>query len=375
MFLGKDDPVLNINAERVIRVASTSLGPKEEQYVLDCLRRNWLSQGPMVQEFEDLFAAAHGQRTGVACNSGTTALHLALAALDVGPGDEVIVPTMTMVACFNAILYCGARPVFADSEANGNISVPHVRSLLSSRTKAIIAVHLYGEPCDSSIFDLGHERIPVIEDCAEAHYARFEDGLSVGSRGVMACFSFYGNKIVSCGEGGMVITSVPELSCRLESLRAHAFSESRHFQHKELAFGYRMTDMQAAVALGQHERREELLAARRQVAAWYAKHWGEPTHVRPAGDRSAGSVWWVYPILCDDGVWPYRVREALAAAGVEHRTYFAPLHRQGHGRRYGVYGHYPVADRLARTGLYLPLHPGVSEADVAYICRILNAAS
>lgn len=363
------DPVVNLAATRHLPVARPSLGPAEAAAARAAVIEGWISSGPRVEEFERQFAAAHGRQYGVACNSGTTALHLALAALGIGPGDQVLLPTLTMIAVANAVLYCGARPVLVESEReSGNPDPLWLPRVLTPHTKAAIVPHLYGMPAAGFLQALRTRcpRLPVIEDCAEAHYATLA-GRPVGSFGRLATFSFYANKIITTGEGGMVLTDDERLAQRLRSLRAHAFTPGDHFRHQSLAFGYRMTDVQAAIGLVQHGRHEELLRRRAEIAQRYIDRLRDLRWIGfPA--RVAGSVWWVFPILCPHEAARDAVRRALAERGIETRNYFRPLHRQAHLRKFATQ-HYPIADELARRGLYLPLWPGMSDEVVDYVCQ------
>jgi perosamine synthetase len=368
------DPVVNTNAPRYIPVAKPSLTVAEADAARDCILAGWVSGGPCVSEFEVQLAAAHGKRYGVSTNSGTTALHLALAALDVGPGDQVLLPTLTMVAVANAVLYRGATPVFVDSEFETGNPDPAWAArcdTLNARTKAVVVPHLYGVPAEGFLAAVQSHtpNVPVVEDCAEAHYASFRDGRPIGSRGWLACWSFYGNKIITTGEGGLVATNDPRAAERLRSLRAHAFTPGNHFQHQELAYGYRMSEPAAAVGLAQHARREALLRRRGEIARRYiGRLQGHGGMAAPA--RTLGSAWWVFPVVFDSHGRRERVRKALADAGVETRTYFVPLHQQPHLCRYAT-ALYPVADDLSRRGMYLPLWPGMSDDDVDYVCGLV----
>ena len=233
------DPV--VNRDRLyVPVAAPTIGVEEIEAVVETMRSGWISQGPKVKTFEAMFAAAHDRRFGVACNSGTTALRLSLAAMDIGMGDVVVCPTMTMVAVPNSIIEARGVPHFVDSEpTTGNMDpMLLLDAIRRHRPKAVVYAHLYGVPGNL-------EPVPeeiLIEDCSEAHYGRCGDK-SVGSSGAMATFSFYANKIITTGEGGMVITDDPVKVQRLVALRSHAFTEGDHFCHQELAFGFRLTDI------------------------------------------------------------------------------------------------------------------------------------
>lgn len=369
------DPIVNRNAPRVVEVASTLLGQEERAAVMACFDRNWISMGPVVAEFEEEFASAHGKRYGVGCCSGTSALQLALHAASIGRGDAVVVPTLTMVAVANAVLYVGATPIFVDSESEtGNPDPRAIKETLSDeRVKAVILPHLYGEPASAiHRLDWRAAGVVLVEDCAEAHYASFEGGRPVGSVGDMATFSMFSNKIISAAEAGMVLTDNRDQADRLRRLRSHAFTPGNHFHHSELAYGYRMSDLHAAVGLAQHRKHKMLVDRRSTVAAWYDRHWPKTEAIiRPV--RSPGAVWWVYPVLLASGLAQQRkpLRQALANAGVDSRTYFEPLHRQPHLCAHARGKEFPVADDLAAMGLYLPLHPLMTEEDVIYVCAAI----
>lgn len=377
------DPVLNPDAPLQIPVARPSFGIAEAQAAYNTVRDGWISQGPKVAEFEAMFAEAHGCKFGVACNSGTSALCLALGAAEIGIGDNVVIPTLTMVAVPNAVLFRGATPVFVDSEPEtGNADSAWVTKLIRDEVAepaAVIVPHLYGVPARDFLEESMRfwPNAIIIEDCAESHYANLHLGritlkksLAIspaGSLGDIACFSFYSNKIIAGGEGGMACTSDKRLADRMRLLRSHAFTPGEHFRHSELAYGFRFTDLSAAVAIVQHRRRIEFLEKRQAIAERYDKRLigAKPWLSFPR--RPAGSVSWVYPILADSRERRDRVREVLAAAGVETRTYFIPMHQQEHLRRFAMH-EYPVAESLAARGCYLPLYPGLTESEIDYIC-------
>lgn len=356
---------LNLKADRVIRVAQPSVTDLEKSFVAQALDDNQLSCGPRNSEFEQLFAQAHNRKYGVTCNSGTTALMLALRALNVSAGQKVAMPTLTMVACPNAVLSVGGIPHFVDSEPEtGNAVLQYGRGL-----GAYLAVHLYGVPCEVQ----REIRSRCIEDCAEAHFACYPDGASVGSRGAIAAFSLFANKIVQAAEGGVVLTDDCETSERLKSIRAHAFTKHEHFEHREHAWGVRMSELHAAIGLAQLARKDELLRKREQVAKHYQEMlsgvWWLETMLRPPG-----SVWWVYPVLIRNGTKYTKdeVRRYLHEHGVETRSFFKPMHLQPHLKEF-AHGKFPVAEDLWNRGAYLPLFPDMTETDVSYIADLLRA--
>jgi len=365
---------------RVIPVSETRLDGNELRYLSECVESNWISSaGPFVSRFEAAFAAAVGCRHGVACSSGTAALHLALSSLGLGLGDEVIVPAFTMIATANAVRYTGATPVFADAEAETwNVDPGAVSAKVGPRTRGIIAVHTYGHPADMDALRRIAERhgLFLFEDAAEAHGARL-GGRPVGSLGDAATFSFYGNKIVSCGEGGMVTTNDGEVAATARHLRDHAFSSDRHFWHKRLGFNYRMSNLQAAVGLAQTERLPEFVEARRTSARLYHEKLREiPGLTLPPERRGTTNVFWMYALLVGDGFGISRdaLRQRLARRGIETRSFFVPLHIQPvyFGAHRGE--RYPVAEELCRTGLYLASGPALSARDIDRIAEEIRLA-
>jgi perosamine synthetase len=354
-------------------VAETRLAGNERRYLAECIDTNWISsRGPFVTRFERAFAREAGCAYAVACANGTVALHLAVAGLGLGPGDEVIVPAFTMIATANAVRYTGAEVVLVDAEpVHGNIDPERVEAAITPRTRAIIAVHIYGHPADMrrlSAIAAVHG-LALIEDAAEAHGAEL-DGRRVGGLGRAGTFSFYANKIVTSGEGGMVTTNDAALERVLRRLRDHAFDPARHFWHEYLGFNYRMTNLQAAVGLAQTERLDEVVAARRRVRALYdARLRALPGLALPREDPCARSVFWMYALRVGAafGVSRDELRRRLAERGIETRSFFVPIHAQPiyFGRFRGQ--RFPVAEALCREGLYLPTSEALGEDDIDWI--------
>jgi perosamine synthetase len=364
-----------------IPVCEPLLEGNESRYVAEAIASNWISSaGPYIKEFEQAFSRACAAGYGVACSSGTAALHLALAANGIGPGDEVIMPTFTMVATANAVMYTGATPVFVDSEPDTwNLDIDGVEAKITGRTRAIIPVHTYGHPVDMDrLMSLASARsIRVIEDAAEAHGARYK-GRPAGSLGDSACFSFYANKIITTGEGGMVLTNDPKVAALAKNLRDHAFSQVRHFWHQRMGFNYRMTNLQAAVGLAQTERMETLISLRRTNAAHYQRLLKEvPGLTLPPQAEWASSVYWMFGILVEDSFGLNRddLREYLAERGIETRTFFVPMHLQPiYYQEYGQES-YPVAEELCRKGMYLPSGPNLPESEIEYVATTIHEAA
>lgn len=358
-----------------ISVASAVLDGNEILYVNECLDTTWISSaGRFIGAFEKRFAEFCGAKHAISTNNGTTALHLALVALGVGPGDEVIVPTLTYIATANAVRYCGAKPVLADSEPVGmGIDVDDVARKVTSRTKAVIPVHLYGHPADMTRLNAlaAEHRIAVVEDAAEAHGSRC-DGQMVGALSTCATFSFFGNKIITTGEGGMVTTDDDDLAARLRLLRGQGMDPQRRYWFPVVGYNYRMTNIEAALGLAQLERIEDYLAQREQIGKWYERRLGGDSRITLPREASwAQRVNWLYTVLLQGATFEGRdalIRQ-LDAAGVETRPVFYPMHMLPPYAE--PMGRYPVAEALAAQGLSLPTHLRLTEGDVDRVCTEL----
>ncbi|SES41692.1 DegT/DnrJ/EryC1/StrS family aminotransferase [Lentzea albida] len=335
-------------------VSQPWLGGREREYVFKAVDAGWISsQGSYVAMFEQAFADYNDIAHGVACSSGTAALTLALRALGVGPGDEVIVPEFTMIATAWAVTYTGATPVFVDCGNDLNIDVTRIEEKITSRTKVIMPVHVYGRRCDmDAIMSIARDYgVRVVEDSAEAHGV-----LPVAD---IACFSLYANKIITSGEGGIAITDDPVLAGQMRHLRAMAFSDDHSFLHKKLAYNFRMTNMQAAVALAQVERLPEILAGRRDIEQRYD---AGLTGVRGVTLMPPRDVLWMYDIRAERRD---ELRAFLTRNGIETRVFFKPMSRQP--------GYFDPdwwtlnANRFSEDGLYLPTYGELTEADQDHI--------
>jgi perosamine synthetase len=359
----------------VIPVFAPWLSENVRRYVLDCVDSGWISSlGQYVGRFEEEFARFSEAAHGVATSNGTTALHLALATLGIGPGDEVLVPDLTFVATANVVRYTGATPVLVDADpVTWGMDPADARGKVTARTRALIPVHVYGHPVDlDPLLGLAAERaLALVEDAAEAHGARYK-GRRVGALGRIGAFSFYGNKIITTGEGGMVVTNDPALAERARFLRDHAMDPERRYYHPEVGFNYRMTNIQAAIGCAQLEQAEAILARRKGIAGAYeAGLAGIPGLARPPAEPWAESVHWMYSLLVEPafGLDRDQVRERLRARGIDSRPFFVPLHELP---PYRTTAPFPVATRLARSGINLPSGTGLEPSEIATICRALR---
>jgi len=363
---------------KFISLAEPLLGKAELKYVSDCLKTNWISSlGKYVIEFEESFADFCGVKYGIATSNGTAALHLTLSALGIGKGDEVIVPSLTFVATANAVVYTGARPVFADSDPETwNIAPSKLDNLITKKTKAIIPVHLYGHPADlDPIIDIAKRYgIFIIEDAAEAHGALYK-GKKVGSFGDAGCFSFYGNKIITTGEGGMVVTDNKKLAQKMKLLRDHAMSKVKKYWHKEIGFNYRLTNLQAALGVAQLKKIEFLIKCKRQIASVYNELLNGVCGITlPPQAEWAKNVFWMYSILVEKkyGLSRNQLMSKLKMAGIDSRPFFCPIHTLPPYKS-GI--RLPVAERLSRKGISLPSGAILKKTDMRRICDVIKTTS
>ena len=377
------------------------------KYVEDCVRTGWISSaGSYIGRFEDAFAAYLGVKHAVTTTSGTTALHLALSVLGLGPGDEVILPAQTMIAVPYAVSYTGAKPVILDVERETfNLDPGRTREFLETgcrwdgrrkalinratggRIRAILPVHLYGHPCamDELIALAGRYGLPIVEDAAEAHGALYYPGGDpkkarfCGAMGTLGCFSFYANKILTTGEGGMVVTDDDALADQARRLKDLAHAPGRRFLHTELAYNYRMTNVQAAIGLAQLEEIDRFIARKRKMAAAYRRQLsGVAGLPLPAEKPWARSVYWMYAVVVEDAFGMSRdaLAAALKQAGVDTRTFFIPVHRQPLYAKDKAYRglECPVSDELAEKGFYLPSGLALTPAQIGAVCDAVKAA-
>jgi perosamine synthetase len=356
-----------------IPIYNPDLGQQERDNVMECLTSSWISsKGTFIPRFEDNFAAYVGAPFAASVCNGTVALHLALLALGIGPGDEVIVPTLTYIASANAVTYTGATPVFCDSDPKTwQMSVDDVAARITERTRAIMPVHLYGGACDmEAICKLAHDRgIYVIEDCAEA-IGTFIGDRHVGTFGDIATFSFFGNKTITTGEGGMVVCNAETLHKRATHLKGQGLAANRQYWHDVIGYNYRMTNICASIGVAQLERVEGFLARKRNIAARYRANLANlPLNFQEEGHGTRHSHWMV-TLLLPDPVLRDPLREWLEARGIETRPAFYPIHTMP------MYGQplqfHPVAEDIARRGVNLPSWPGLNDVQVSTICKAIR---
>ncbi|OGO03618.1 MAG: aminotransferase DegT [Chloroflexi bacterium RBG_13_53_26] len=364
----------------MIPVCEPLLTGKELDYVADCLRTNWVSSmGKYIAQFETQFASYCGCKHGVSTTNGTAALHLALASLGIGLGDEVIVPAFTMAASVFSIIYTGAKPVLVDSEPETwNLAVSKIEEKVTTKTKAIMPVHIYGHPCDiDPIMQIAKRHgLSVVEDAAEAHGAWYKSR-KAGGVGDVGCFSFYANKIITTGEGGMLVTNDDRIAERARRLKDQAYSPAMRFLHTDLGFNYRMTNIQAAIGLAQLENIDVFVDLRRKNAFSYNAALGHlPGITLPPEKEWARSVYWMYSILIGDdfGVGRNELMQRLKEKGIDTRPFFIPMHMQPAFLTMGLFKEesYPIAEDLSRRGLYLPSGSGLRDEDLNYVCRSIR---
>jgi perosamine synthetase len=346
------------------------LGGNEKKYVDDCIDTNWISsKGKYIQKFEEGFAEYLGVKYATGISNGTTALHLALETLGICEGDEVIVPTFTYIASVSSILYTGATPVFVDSLASTwQMDPDDIRKKITSKTKAIMPVHLYGHPCemDEICRIADQHKLFIIEDCAEAFGSKYK-GRYAGTFGNISTFSFYGNKTITTGEGGMLVTNDFYLYDKAYHLKMHGVSRDREYWHDVIGYNYRMTNICAAIGLAQLEKAGEHINFKRKLAEKYNELLkGLP--VTPHGeDKNVYNTFWMYSILTDNVKTRNALRDFLKQEGIETRPTFYPVHTMPMFSQ--QYHKFPVAEDIAIRGINLPSWPNMQEESIEYVCK------
>jgi len=344
----------------------------EPEYIRECLETGWISsEGPYVGELEKKFAEKIGRRYGIAVSSGSGALDIAVEALGLGPGDEVILPTFTIISPAFSVVRAGATPVLADSDPlTWNMDVEEVRKKITVRTKAVIAVHIYGLPVDlDPLVELCREHdLLLIEDAAEMHGQSYR-GLPCGSFGDISTFSFYPNKLMTTGEGGLLVCNDEELATKCRKFRNLGFEEQgRRFVHHQMGWNYRMTNLQAALGLAQMDFWEAHLQRKKQIGLRYRQAFEghDALTLQPAKTDYAENVYWVFGLVVQSEERAERLTRELAARGIGTRPFFWCMHEQPVFLAKEMFRdeHYPVAEQLARRGFYLPSGLGITDHEI-----------
>lgn len=364
-----------------IPVSNPSLNEEDHNFVLEALKASEISGnfGHFIKEFENNFAAYCGVKYGIATSSGTTALHLALATLGIKEGDEVLVSTFTNMATFFAVHYTGAKPIPIDIEPDTwNLNPNLLEEKITSKTKAIIVVHIYGHPVDMDpVLEIAKKHnFFVIEDAAEAHGAEYK-GRRAGSLGDIACFSFYANKIITTGEGGMLVTNNEAYANRAKSLKSLAFGDENKFMHKEIGFNYRLTNLQAALGFSQLKRIDEIIKKKRKIAAFYLTYLRDiPNLQLPVEKPYAKNVYWMFHMVLKGVLQGKRnkIMVALKEKGIETREAFIPYNMQEIFIKKGWTSadECPIANEVAENGFYIPSGPDLAEEELRYVSDSLK---
>lgn len=364
----------------MIPVNEPVLDGRELEYVTECIRTGWISSaGHFIEEFEEKWASYCGMKYGIAVSNGTAALQVALGCIGLEPGDEVIIPTFTIISCALAVINNGAKPVLVDSEPRTwTIDTGQIESRITEKTRAIMPVHIYGHPCDmKQIWQLAEKHnLAVIEDAAEAHGAEYK-GKKCGGLGDLSCFSFYANKIITTGEGGMVLTNNKKFAEKARSLRNLCFRPDRRFYHTELGHNFRLTNIQAAIGLAQLERIDKLVKKKRRIGLAYNDRLKDmPALILPVEESWAKNVYWMYGVVLDECTnmnAKYFTKELLKF-GVDSRPFFLGMHEQPIFQQIELFrdAHYPVAERIARKGLYLPSGLSLTESEIDRVTKAVK---
>ena len=351
------------------------LNGNESKYLQECIETGWISsEGPFVGRFESEFAEKVNRKYGIAVSSGTAALDIAIECLELEPGDEVIVPAFTIISCIHQIIRRGAIPVLIDCDPlTWNMDVSQIEDRISSRTKAILVVHIYG--LCSNMKEVNRiakkHNLFIIEDAAEAHGLQFEQK-PCGSFGNISIFSFYPNKLITTGEGGMLVTDDPLLARNSQSLRNLCFSQPRYI-HQELGWNYRMTNIQAAIGVAQLERWDDFLARKKAIGAKYSELLSSIEGIQLPLSRTDNSenVYWVYGVVLQNGLTGNEFSQKLAELGIATRSFFCPLHLQPVLTNQGLFVNesYPNAEHLWNHGVYLPSGVGITDEEIEYVSQ------
>ena len=366
------------NMNKFIPVNEPIIGEKEKELVMECLNTGWISsEGPFVNKFEEEFSSFVNREYGISCTNGSSALDIAIAALGIGIGDEVILPTFTIISCASSIVRAGATPVIVDAENDTwNMDTDQIEALITDKTVAIMMVHIYGHPVDvDKVLKIAEKyHLAVIEDSAELIGAEYKER-KCGSFGDISTFSFYPNKHITTGEGGMVVTNDKSLAEKCRSLRNLCFQKNKRFVHEELGWNFRMTNIQAALGLGQLERINETLKKKRDIGKMYNKYLSDLPNIKLPliKTKFSENIYWVYGILIDSEFdTAQSIINHLAKKGIGTRPFFCPIHRQPVFLKKGLFSNFKknfIADDLYKQGFYIPSGVALSEEDIILVAN------
>jgi len=368
--------------KKFIPVNTPALGGNEKKYLQECIDTGWVSsEGPFVKEFEEKFAEIVGRKHAISVANGSAALEIAISILDLQKGDEVILPTFTIISCVAPLIRIGAVPVFTDVDPlTWNMNVDQIEDNITPRTKAIMAVHIYGMPVDMDPLIRIAEKygFKVIEDAAEAHGLCYK-GRVCGSFGDISTFSFYPNKLITTGEGGMLVTDDDVIAEKCRSFRNLCFQPNKRFIHEELGWNFRMTNIQAAIGLAQCEQLGKFVIKKKLMGKKYTKLLGDLKNIQLPLERTnfADNIYWVFGLVLDDEFHDNaeKFMGKLRKFGIGTRPFFWPMHEQPFLKKYniGIDKSFPVAERIARRGFYIPSGLALEDSEIEYVSEVIQS--
>ena len=367
------------NKETNVPINKPVLEGNEKKYILEALDSGWISsEGPFVEKFEGAFSNKVNRKYGISVSSGSAALDIAVKALDIGPGDEVIMPTFTIISCASAVIKRGAIPIYIDSDPiTWNMDINDVEGKITEKTKAIMAVHIYGLPVDMDpLLEISKKyNLYIIEDAAQMHGQLYK-GKFCGSFGDISTFSFYANKHITTGEGGMLVTDNESIRDRCRSLRNLCFQKNQRFFHEELGWNYRFTNLQAAIGLAQLERLNEIILKKKKIGIWYNELLQDlPQLILPLEKTEyAENIYWVYGVVLSNyDINAVEIITALKENGIGARPFFYPMHKQPILNDYNKANNdeFPVSEELSEKGFYLPSGLGLKQNDIKIVTKVL----
>lgn len=370
-----------MNLKNHIPVNEPILNGKEKEYLIKCIESGWISsEGPLIKEFEEKFAARVGRKFAIAVCNGTAAIDAAIEALELSEGDEVILPSFTIISCIAQLVRSRIKPILVDSDPiTWNMDVGQIEPKINDKTKAIMIVHIYGLPVDvEPVLELARRyNLKVIEDAAEMHGQTYR-GQPCGSFGDISTFSFYPNKHITTGEGGMIVTDSYVFAERCRSLRNLCFQQEKRFVHERLGWNLRMTSLQAALGLAQLERLDEFVARKREIGALYATNLEGIEEIQIPLQRTeyADNIYWVNGVVINinTGISAAQAMQYLADKGIGTRPFFYPMHKQPVFQKLGLFEGevYPISEYLSQQGFYLPSGMAVTEAQISHVCDVFK---